>query len=71
MVGLIHSAECDIMPNSALIDIHMINAATRIVEVPIELAKVDKPWRIAWFHPPQVWYVLRWLLTGELGDGWG
>lgn len=37
----------------------------RIVEVPIELTKVDKPRRIAWFHVPQVWYVVRWLLMGQ------
>jgi hypothetical protein len=36
----------------------------RIVEVPIELTRVDKPRRIAWFHVPQVWYVVRWLLKG-------
>jgi nucleoside-diphosphate-sugar epimerase len=29
-MGFIHSAECDIMHNSALINIHMIDAATRI-----------------------------------------
>lgn len=34
----------------------------RIVEVPIELQGVEKPRPIAWFHLPQVWYVLRWLL---------
>jgi len=34
----------------------------RIVEVPIQLARVDKPRRIAWFHLWQVWYVLRWVL---------
>ena len=35
----------------------------RIVEVPIELMQVEKLRRIAWFHIPQVWYVLRWLLA--------
>jgi glycosyltransferase involved in cell wall biosynthesis len=34
----------------------------RIAEVPIELEEVDKPRRIAWFHLPQVWHVLRWLI---------
>jgi glycosyltransferase involved in cell wall biosynthesis len=34
----------------------------RIAEVPIELATVDKPRRIAWFHVPQVWHVLKWLV---------
>ena len=34
----------------------------RIVEVPIELARAEKPRRIAWFHVPQVWYVMQWLL---------
>lgn len=34
----------------------------RITEVPIELTQVEKPRRIAWFHVPQTWYVLRWLL---------
>ena len=29
-MGFIHSAECDIMHNSALINIHMIDAATRM-----------------------------------------
>ena len=34
----------------------------RIAEVPIELIRVEKPRRIAWFHVPQVWYVLQWLI---------
>lgn len=34
----------------------------RIFEVPIQLARVDKPRRIAWFHIPQVWYVLQWII---------
>ena len=34
----------------------------RIAEVPIELEEVEKPRRVAWFHIPQVWYVLRWLI---------
>jgi glycosyltransferase involved in cell wall biosynthesis len=34
----------------------------RITEVPIELTRVEKPRRIAWFHVSQVWYVLRWLV---------
>jgi glycosyltransferase involved in cell wall biosynthesis len=34
----------------------------RIAEVPIELTRIDKPRRIAWYHLPQVWYVLRWLI---------
>lgn len=37
----------------------------RIVEVPIELARVEKPRRIAWFHVPQVWYVVKWLLRPQ------
>jgi len=37
----------------------------RIVEAPIELARVDKPRRIAWFHLPQVWYVLQWLFKSR------
>jgi glycosyltransferase involved in cell wall biosynthesis len=39
----------------------------RIAEVPIELTRVDKSRRIAWFHVPQVWHVLRWLLRGQMG----
>jgi glycosyltransferase involved in cell wall biosynthesis len=35
----------------------------RIAEVPIELKSIDKPRRVAWYHVPQVWYVLRWLIT--------
>jgi glycosyltransferase involved in cell wall biosynthesis len=34
----------------------------RIAEVPIELQSIDKPRRIAWYHVPQVWYVMRWLM---------
>lgn len=34
----------------------------RIAEVSIELREVDKPRRIAWFHVPQMWFVLRWLV---------
>jgi hypothetical protein len=37
----------------------------RIAEVPIELEEVDKPRRIAWFHLPQVWYVLPWLINDQ------
>jgi glycosyltransferase involved in cell wall biosynthesis len=31
----------------------------RIAEVTVRMREVDKPRRIAWFHVPQVWYVLR------------
>ena len=34
----------------------------RVAQVPIELARTDKPRRIAWFHVPQMWYILRWLV---------
>lgn len=34
----------------------------RIVEVPITLKSIDKPRRIAWYHLPQIWYVLQWLV---------
>jgi glycosyltransferase involved in cell wall biosynthesis len=34
----------------------------RIAEVPVELLKVDKPRKTAWFHLPQIWHVLRWLI---------
>jgi glycosyltransferase involved in cell wall biosynthesis len=34
----------------------------RIVEVLITLKTIDKPRRIAWYHLPQVWYVLQWLI---------
>ncbi len=37
----------------------------RVVEVPIELSRTDKPRRIAWFHLLQVWYVLRWLVKAR------
>ena len=33
----------------------------RIVEVPIELTRVEKPRRIAWHHLVQLLYVLKWL----------
>lgn len=39
----------------------------RIAEVPIQLTRVDKPRKVAWFHLPQTWYVLRWLLKGRTG----
>jgi glycosyltransferase involved in cell wall biosynthesis len=35
----------------------------RIIEVPIELVRVDKPRRIAWYHMSQMWYVLNWLAS--------
>lgn len=41
----------------------------RVAEVPIELTRIDKPRRIAWFHVPQVWYVLRWLIKPERKSG--
>jgi glycosyltransferase involved in cell wall biosynthesis len=34
----------------------------RIAEVPIELEEVDKLRRIAWFHIPQLWYMLKWMI---------
>jgi glycosyltransferase involved in cell wall biosynthesis len=34
----------------------------RIAEVSIGLATVHKPRQIAWFHVPQVWHVLKWLV---------
>lgn len=34
----------------------------RITEIPIALSRTDKPRRVAWFHLPQMWYVLRWLV---------
>jgi glycosyltransferase involved in cell wall biosynthesis len=37
----------------------------RIAEVPIELEEVDKPRRIAWFHLPQVWHVMRQICLGK------
>jgi glycosyltransferase involved in cell wall biosynthesis len=36
---------------------------TRIAEVPVELTRVEKPRRLAWFHLLQVWYVVKWLLN--------
>jgi glycosyltransferase involved in cell wall biosynthesis len=39
----------------------------RVTEMPIELTRVEKPRRIAWFHLPQVCHVLRWLLKGQTG----
>jgi glycosyltransferase involved in cell wall biosynthesis len=37
----------------------------RVAEVPVELARVDKPRRIAWYHVPQAWHVVRWLLREQ------
>jgi glycosyltransferase involved in cell wall biosynthesis len=37
----------------------------RVAEVPIELARVGKPRRIAWYHVPQAWHVVRWLLREQ------
>jgi glycosyltransferase involved in cell wall biosynthesis len=34
----------------------------RVAEVPIELTRIDKPRRIAWYHLPQAWHVVKWLL---------
>jgi glycosyltransferase involved in cell wall biosynthesis len=34
----------------------------RIVEVPIELTRIEKPRRVAWYHVAQLFYVLRWLV---------
>jgi glycosyltransferase involved in cell wall biosynthesis len=39
----------------------------RITEVPIELAKVEKPRHRAWFHLLQVWYILKWLVRPRRG----
>ncbi len=33
----------------------------RIVEVPVELTRVEKPRRVAWYHILQLFYVLYWL----------
>jgi glycosyltransferase involved in cell wall biosynthesis len=43
----------------------VVALGARVAEVPIQLARVEKPRRIAWFHLPQVWYVLRWLVAGR------
>ena len=40
-----------------------VSQGARVVEVPIEVRRIDKPRRIAWYHVPQTWYVLRWLMT--------
>jgi glycosyltransferase involved in cell wall biosynthesis len=37
----------------------------RVAEVPVTLSRTDKPRRVAWFHVPQTWYVLRWVLSRE------
>jgi glycosyltransferase involved in cell wall biosynthesis len=34
----------------------------RIVEVPVELTRVEKPRRVAWYHVLQLFYVLCWLV---------
>ncbi len=39
-----------------------VSMGARVTEVPIQLTRVDKPRRVAWFHVPQTWHVLRWLL---------
>jgi hypothetical protein len=41
----------------------------RVTEVPIQLAHIQKPRRIAWFHLPQVWYVLEWLIGSKEKKG--
>jgi len=38
-----------------------VTLGARIVEVPIELTRVEKPRRIAWYHLVQLLYVLKWL----------
>jgi glycosyltransferase involved in cell wall biosynthesis len=37
----------------------------RISEVPIRLARIEKPRRWAWYHMVQLLYVLRWLIAGR------
>jgi glycosyltransferase involved in cell wall biosynthesis len=37
----------------------------RIAEVTIELARIEKPRRVAWYHVAQLFYVLRWLVGGR------
>ena len=40
----------------------------RIVEVPITLNTVDRRRRTAWYHVPQIWYVLKWLVRPKGRD---
>lgn len=42
-----------------------VAVGARVIEVPICLKSIDKPRRIAWFHVPQVWYVIQCLLEGD------
>jgi glycosyltransferase involved in cell wall biosynthesis len=37
----------------------------RVSEVPIKLARIEKPRRWAWYHMAQLYYVLRWLIMGQ------
>jgi len=39
----------------------------QIAEVPVELMRAEKSRRIAWFHLPQVWHVVKWLLKRRRG----
>ena len=36
----------------------------RITEVPIQLTGIEKSRRVAWYHGPQLFHVLRWLAKG-------
>ena len=39
----------------------------RIVEAPIALKSIEKPRRVAWYHVPQMWYVLHWVFLNRPG----
>lgn len=45
-----------------IFSLEIINNGGCIVEIPVELEKVNKPRRIAWYHIRQFFYLLPWLV---------
>jgi hypothetical protein len=45
----------------AVFSLEVLSKGGRIVEVPVDLAQIDKPRRIAWYHIRQFFYLLPWI----------
>ncbi len=45
-----------------IFSLEVISKGGRIIEIPIELQKIEKPRKIAWFHFWQLFYLIPWLL---------
>jgi len=45
-----------------VLSLEVASKGGRIIEIPIDLLKIEKPRKVAWFHLRQFFYLLPWLL---------